>query len=143
MWTNRPAPARRARSSTSWVPPTLTSKKGPGAPGGVDDPGGVDHRGAGDVVEQGVDHDGVAHVAHHDLDRRPGQLQQRRLVGREHQGPHPPTFGGEGPDQVLAQPAGGAGDDDGVGAGRVGGGGHAEAAARAPRWRRPKRNASP
>ena len=114
--TNRAAPTRRARSSTSCVPPTFTSKSSRTRLRGVDHRGRVEHRRAADAVEERVDHRRVAHVADDDLDPRVDDLEQRRVGRRRARG----TGCGGGPAAPASartrfwpsQP-GGAGDDHG------------------------------
>jgi hypothetical protein len=81
----------------------------------MDHGGGVEGGGVGaDAVEQSVRRAGIAHVADHGLDHRRQDLERRRLVGPRDEHAHA-TAVGQGAHEVLAQPAGGAGDDHGLG----------------------------
>src|SRR5207244_7578758 len=71
-------------------------------------------------VEQPVDGRRVTHVADHGLDRRRDDVEQRRLLGGVHEAAHAFALAGEGPHQVLAEPARGSGDDGNAGSFRVG-----------------------
>ena len=82
--------------------------------GGMDDRGRVDHGRAADVVEEPVDGGRIAHVADDDLDPRIEDLEERG-VGRvvdETADPAPARLRDQLAHEVLAQPAGCAGDDD-------------------------------
>jgi hypothetical protein len=80
----------------------------------VDDRGGVEHRRArADPVEEPVGRGRVAHVADHDLDCGRQQREGGDVVVYWYEAPHPFAVADEGPHQVLAQPARGAGDHGG------------------------------
>ena len=104
----RRAPTRRARSSTSWVPPTLTSNNSRTCFSGWMTAAAWNTRRVADAVEQRVEHSGVAHVAGDDFDAGIDDLEQRGVVVRRAPGTgcaSRPGIVRERADEVLAQPA--------------------------------------
>ena len=76
--TKRAAPARRARSSTSWVPPTLTSKNSRTWPCGWITPAAWNTVASATPSNRRSTAARVAHVADDDLDLGADHLEQRR-----------------------------------------------------------------
>jgi hypothetical protein len=104
--------------------PDVDVEELPGAGGGVDHRRRVHHGGPRRApVEEAVEGGGVPDVAHHRLHGGAGQGGEGGLVGALHQGPDQAPGRGRGGEEVAAQPAGGAGHDQRLRRGRVGGGG--------------------
>src|SRR5260221_5819099 len=83
--------------------------------GGMDHRGGVDHGRAADAVEELVDDGGVTYVAGDYFDAGIDDLEQRDVTRLTHQAPNAPPerLCGERANEVLAEPARGAGHHDG------------------------------
>ena len=113
------APARRARSRTSWVPPTLTSNRSRTAPR-VDQAGGVEH-GAPRRRRRRAGRARRGRGRRRRRPRRCGRPARAAAASAASWTRHRTRARspGEGADEVLPEPPGGAGDDDVVGRGRV------------------------
>ena len=109
-WTKRAAPARRAASSTSSVPPTFTSKKSRTVVR-VDHRGHVEDRHLTGAREQRIERCRIADVADHRVDGGTHDLEDRCLVGAGAQRAHRPSLRDQGTHEVLSQPAGRTGHD--------------------------------
>ena len=88
-WTKRVVRARRARSSTSSVPPTFTSKNSRVRSTGWITAAAWNTVAPSIAVEEPIGRDRVAHVADDRLDLRAHELEQRRLVRVVHEAAHP------------------------------------------------------
>jgi hypothetical protein len=86
----------------------------------MDHTGRVEDGRRADGVEQPVDACWVPHVADDGLDRRAHDLEERRLFAVVHEAADAFALAGEGPHQVLAEPARGSRDDGDAGSFRVG-----------------------